>query len=297
MEKETEQKLIKLANFMKKEHRRPGKDDDNDLRDIIHHVRHCKVSNFGYLSLKKRFPELCEVIRKIDREIYIEEKLDQLKKILLEENRAPEKKKSDVEMILFWDWAKKQNYNFDFLFSQKEEMEIDVQINMPSKKDIDKKRKELGISVAALSKERSEECDEESDEEVVETPKKKKKVFPKEVTKFYTDFVKLEEFINKINAFKRAKESLQKHYASFMESPWEDNFRFDLELSSNFNDYLSTYQEILDWLDRKNLVKKAPKNSDKPDETITNLEILMKDNMYVKEVVDDFESRKIIFKG
>ena len=291
MEKETvtEQKLRKLANFMKKEHRRPGKDDDNDLRDMIHHVRHYKVSNFGYPSLKKRFPELCEAIRKIDREIYIEEKLDQLKKILLEENRAPEKKKSDVEMIFFWDWAKNQSMNFSFLYSQREEMEIDIQINMPNKKDIDKKRKELGISVTTSLEEG--ECEGE------ETPKKKKKDLPKEVTKFYTDFVKLEEFVNKVNAFKKTKENLQKHYTNFMESPWEDNFKFDLELASDFNDYLSTYQEILDWFDRKNLVKKAPKGSDKPDETITNLELLMKDNMYIKEVIDDFETRKIIFKG
>lgn len=287
MEKETEKKLKKLAEFMKKEHRRPGKDDDNDLRDMIHHVRHCKSSNFGYTSLKKRFPELCEIIRKIDREIYIEEKLDQLKKILLEENRVPEKKKSDVEMIFFWDWAKKQNMNFNFLFSQKEEMEIDIQINMPNKKDIDKKRKELGISIITSL--------EESEDE--ETPKKKKKDLPKEAIKFYTDFVKLEEFVNKVNAFKKAKENLQKHYFTFMEKPWEDNFKFDLELSSDFNDYLSTYQEILDWFDRKNLVKKAPKGSDKPDETITNLELLMKDNMYIKEVIDDFSARKIIFKG
>jgi hypothetical protein len=291
MEKETvtKEKLRKLAEFMKKEHRRPGKDDDNDLRDMIHHVRHCRNSNFGYPSLRKRFPELCEIIRTIDREIYIEEKLDQLKKILLEENRAPEKKKSDVEMIFFWDWAKNQNMNFSFLYSQKEEMEIDVQIDMPNKKDIDKKRKELGISVTTSSEEG--ECEGE------ETPKKKKKDLPKEVTKFYTDFVKLEEFVNKVNAFKKCKESLIKHYSTFMESPWEDNFRFDLELSSDFNDYLSTYQEILDWFDRKNLVKKAPKGSDKPDETITNLELLTKDNMYIKEVVDDFENRKIIFKG
>ena len=289
MEKETvtEQKLRNLANFMKKEHRRPGKDDDNDLRDMIHHVRHCKSSNFGYPSLRKRFPELCEIIRTIDREIYIEEKLDQLKKILLEENRAPEKKKSDVEMIFFWDWAKNQSMNFSFLYSQKEEMEIEVQINMPNKKDIDKKRKELGISVTTSLEE--SECEE--------TPKKKKKDLPKEVTKFYTDFVKLEEFVNKVNAFKKTKENLQKHYMNFMESPWEDNFKFDLELASDFNDYLPTYQEILDWFDRKNLVKKAPKGSDKPDETITNLELLMKDNMYIKEVVDDFETRKIIFKG
>ena len=293
MEKETvtEEKLKKLAEFMKKEHRRPGKDDDNDLRDMIHHVRHCKVSNFGYPSLRKRFPELCEIIRTIDREIYIEEMLDQLKKILLEENRAPEKKKSDVEMIFFWDWAKNQSMNFSFLYSQKEEMEIEIQINMPNKKDIDKKRKELGISITAVSEE-NDEADEDK-----EAPKKVKKVLPKEVIKFYTDFVKLEEFVNKVNAFKKCKESLIKHYASFMESPWEDNFRFDLELSSDFNDYLSTYQEILDWFDRKNLVKKAPKGSDKPDETITNLELLMKDNMYIKEVVDDFETRKIIFKG
>lgn len=291
MEKETvtEEKLRKLAEFMKKEHRRPGKDDDNLLRDTIHHVRHCRNSNFGYPSLRKRFPELCEIIRTIDREIYIEEKLDQLKKILLEENRVPEKKKSDVEMIFFWDWAKNQNMNFSFLYSQKEEMEIDVQIDMPNKKDIDKKRKELGISVTTSSEEG--ECEGE------ETPKKKKKDLPKEVTKFYTDFVKLEEFVNKVNAFKKCKESLRKHYSTFMESPWEDNFRFDLELSSDFNDYLSTYQEILDWFDRKNLVKKAPKGSDKPDETITNLELLTKDNIYIKEVVDDFENRKIIFKG
>lgn len=292
MEKETvtEQKLRELAEFMKKEHRRPGKDDDNDLRDMIHHVRHCKASNFGYPSLKKRFPELCEIIRTIDREIYIEEKLDQLKKILLEENRAPEKKKSDVEMIFFWDWAKNQSMNFSFLYSQKEEMEIDIQINMPNKKDIDKKRKELGISSVTTSLEEGE-CEGE------ETPKKKKKDLPKEITKFYTDFVKLEEFVNKVNAFKKTKENLQKHYINFMESPWEDNFKFDLELASDFNDYLSTYQEILDWFDRKNLVKKAPKGSDKPDETITNLDLLMKDNMYIKEVVDDFEIRKIIFKG
>lgn len=288
MEIVTKEKLRKLAEFMKKEHRRPGKDDDNDLRDMIHHVRHCKVSNFGYPSLRKRFPELCEIIRNIDREIYIEEKLDQLKKIL--ENRVPEKKKSDVEMILFWDWAKAQNMNFSFLYSQKEEMEIDIQINMPNKKDIDKKRKELGISVTTSLEEG--ECEEGEEK----TPKKKKKDLPKEVTKFYTDFVKLEEFVNKVNAFKKCKESLIKHYTNFMESPWEDNFKFDLELSSKFNDYLSSYQEILDWFDKENLVKKVPKGSDKPDETITNLELLM-NNMYIKEVIEDFETRKIIFKG
>jgi hypothetical protein len=293
MEKETvtEEKLRKLAEFMKKEHKRPGKDDDNDLRDMIHHVRHCKSSNFGYPSLRKRFPELCEIIRTIDREIYVEEKLDQLKKILLEENRVPEKKKSDVEMIFFWDWAKNQRMKYSFLYFQKEEMEIDIQINMPNKKDIDKKRKELGISITAIS----EENDEAGEDK--ETPKKRKKDLPKEVIKFYTDFVKLEEFVNKVNAFKKAKEDLRKHYMIFMESPWEDNFKFDLELASGFNDYLSTYQEILDWFDRKNLVKKAPKGSDKPDETITNLELLTKDNMYIKEVIDDFETRKIIFKG
>lgn len=290
MEKETEKKLRKLAEFMKSEHRHPGKDDDGGLRDMIHHVRHCRNSNFGYPSLRKRFPELCEIIRIIDREIYIEEKLDQLKKILLDENRVPEKKKSDVEMILFWDWAKKQNMNFSFLYSQKEEMEIDIQINMPNKKDIDKKRKELGISVTS-----SEEKGEDGSEEET-TPKKKKKDLPKEVTKFYTDFVKLEEFVNKVNAFKKCKESLIKHYTNFMESPWEDNFKFDLELASDFNDYLSSYQELLDWLNRSFVIK-ATKDSRESDKTITNLEILMKDNMYIKEVIDDFETRKIIFKG
>lgn len=93
------------------------------------------------------------------------------------------------------------------------------------------------------------------------------------------DLIRVEEFQNKVSKYWKTKDNLFKHYGYFMNRPYEYDYRFNLELQTAMNEFIAEYEEFDNYLKEKEIIS------------------LMRDNHYIKEVVEDEISRKIIFKG
>ena len=94
-----------------------------------------------------------------------------------------------------------------------------------------------------------------------------------------TDLIRVEELQNKVSKYWKIKDNLFKHYGRFMNCPYEYDYRFNLELQTAMNEFIAEYEEFDNYLKEKEIVS------------------LMRDNHYIKEVVEDEISRKIIFRG
>lgn len=260
VETKTKQLLQALEVFYETTNRFPDSKEERELAEIACHVRHCDSSSFGYPSLRRRYPESCIKILDCEVKIFVTTKMKELVDFMKEKNRAPMINKDEIEHFIFLLWAKKnvdslEEYNIldETIFIHKEEMEFDVQNFLLPK------RKDINSNDKKIS----------------------------------SDHAKAEEFLLRVNTFSKAKESLLNNFESFMETPYDTNYKFNLELVSKANETVGAWENLNTYINKT--VKKKDEETDQEIE-VTNMDLIAK-NTFVKEIIEDESARKIRFIG
>lgn len=265
VEKRTKQRLKALEKFYETSNQFPNPriDEERELAETACYVRHCDVSNFGYPSLEDRYPEVCKKILEKEKKIFVTNKIESLKEFLRKNENpiAPKKNKKEIEYYIFWLWAKD---NKEYLSSN----DIDVDNIFQIEEDMEISVEELFIP--------------------------KKKDLEESGKKVNSDYIKIEEFLSRVNSYFKAKVSLKNGFDRFMETCNESNYKLGLDLHTRHNDFVCAVEELDTYLNKVN--KKVDEETEQSYE-FTNLELLMKDNTFIKEVINDEVVRKVKFIG